>query len=97
MSMKRFDWDDAKNTVLRTSRGVSFEDVLWCIENGLVLDITETHDPIKYHGQRHFIIQLHDYTYYVPFVEDEYVIFLKTIIPSRKYTRRYRKGETHDT
>jgi hypothetical protein len=30
-----------------------------------------------------------DYAYIVPFVEDDDRVFLKTIIPSRKLTRKY--------
>ena len=42
----------------------------------------------KYPGQKILIVQVDDYVYAVPFVETE--IFLKTIIPSRKATRKYR-------
>ena len=35
------------------------------------------------------IVNINDYAYLVPFVEDNQKIFLKTIIPSRKATKRY--------
>jgi hypothetical protein len=35
------------------------------------------------------VIAIEDYVYLVPFVESEDQVFLKTIIPSRKATRRY--------
>ena len=38
-----------------------------------------------------FIININNYAYLVPFVEDEKEIFLKTIIPSRKATKKYLK------
>jgi hypothetical protein len=38
------------------------------------------------------IVLIKDYTYYVPFVEDEVKVFLKNIIPSRKYHKMY-QGE----
>jgi len=37
------------------------------------------------------------YAYLVPFVETENEIFLKTIIPSRKATRRYLRGKKDDS
>jgi hypothetical protein len=40
-----------------------------------------------------FVISVEDYVYLVPFVERENEIFLKTIIPSRKATKQYLKGD----
>lgn len=40
-------------------------------------------------GQSIYIVEIDDYAYLVPFVVDGDVHFLKTIIPSRKATRRY--------
>ena len=37
-----------------------------------------------------------DYLYLVPFVEDDRLIALKTIIPSRKATKRYLEKEADD-
>ena len=37
--------------------------------------------------KRFFVVQVDEYVYLVPFVEDEHEIFLKTIIPSRKATK----------
>ena len=42
-----------------------------------------------------FVVRRDDYVYLAPFVEDEQTIFLKTIIPSRKATKRY-LGEEYD-
>jgi len=36
-----------------------------------------------------FVVKIEQYVYLVPFVEDEKEIFLKTIIPSRKATKKY--------
>jgi hypothetical protein len=43
----------------------------------------------KYPNQKLFIISLNGYVYYVPFVENEEEVFLKNIIPSRKYKKAY--------
>jgi len=89
--VKFFDWDDAKNAKLRAERGIGFEDIVFHIERGELLDILEHPNPDRYAGQRIFIVRV----YLVPFVEDEHTVFLKTIIPSRKATKQY-LGEESD-
>jgi len=71
--------------VLKTQRGVCFEDVLLSLENGNLLDIVSHFNLEKYPNQKLLILDIQDYTYYVPFVEDDEKVFLKNIIPSRKY------------
>ncbi len=90
--MKYFDWDSEKNEMLKKERRVSFEEILIAIEQGDILDIVEHPNKNKYPNQSLFIIRLYDYVYLVPFAEDEEKIFLKTIIPSRKATKKYIKN-----
>jgi len=78
--VKYFDWDDAKNAKLRTERGIGFEEIVFHIERGDLLDILEHPNPERYGGQRIFVVRREDYVYLVPFVEDENAVFLKTII-----------------
>jgi len=92
--MKIFAWNDDKNRILKAERQVCFEDVVICIEMGFLLDILEHPNQDKYKGQKIFVVQIDDYVYLVPFVEDEKKIFLKTVIPSRKATKRYLKGKS---
>jgi len=40
-----------------------------------------------------FVLDIDDYVYLVPYVENRKEIFLKTIIPSRKATKMYLGGE----
>lgn len=89
--MKVFDWNEQKNAELKQSRNVSFEDVVLHITNGDIIDIVEHHNSDKYPNQQMFVLNINDYVYYVPFVEDEQKVFLKTVIPSRKLTRKYLK------
>ena len=93
MAVKYFAWDDAKNAKLKADRDIGFEDVVFHIERGDLLDILE--HPDRYAGQRIFVVQREDHVYLVPFVEDEHSVFLKTIIPSRKATKQY-LGEESD-
>jgi uncharacterized DUF497 family protein len=90
--MKYFYWSEEKNELLKKERQVSFEDVVFYIEQGFLLDVLEHPNQEKYKGQKIFVVQIADYVYLVPFIEDEHEIFLKTIIPSRKATRTYLKG-----
>ena len=94
--MKYFVWDDAKNAKLRVDRGIGFEDIVFHIERGDLLDILEHPNPDRYAGQRVFVVQREGYVYLVPFVEDEHTVFLKTIIPSRKATKQYLGEESDD-
>jgi hypothetical protein len=80
-----------KNEVLKSERDVSFEDVILALENGYLLDDITHPNKAKYPNQNIFIIliQIKDYVYLVPYVEDDTSIFLKTIIPSRKMNKKY--------
>ena len=90
--VKTFFWNEEKNALLKASRQVSFEEIVLHIEMGFLLDVLEHPNQEKYKGQKVFVVQVDDYVYLVPFLETESDIFLKTIIPSRKATRRYLKG-----
>ncbi|MFP4308095.1 MAG: BrnT family toxin [Desulfococcaceae bacterium] len=87
--MKRFDWNDEKNEWLKRLRGLSFEQAVFCLTNGGLLDVYDHPNTERYEGQRVFVVKIEAYAYLVPFVEDDEVVFLKTIIPSRKMTKRY--------
>ncbi len=91
--MKPFDWNEAKNQWLIRERDVCFEQVVLSIENGKLLDVIQHPNPDKYIRQQVYVIDIEGYAYMVPFVEEDDVIFLKTIFPSRKYTNIYLKKE----
>ncbi len=87
--MKYFDWNEEKNEILKNTRDISFEIIVIQIERGKILDILEHPNKNKYKNQRIFVIEYENYIYLVPFVEQKEKIFLKTIIPSRKATKKY--------
>lgn len=87
--MKYFSWSSEKNEQSRRDRGITFEEVVFHIERGDILDLLEHPNKERYPGQRVFIIEVESYAYIVPFVESESEVFLKTIIPSRKATKTY--------
>jgi uncharacterized DUF497 family protein len=90
--MKYFDWNDEKDEVLKKTRGVSFEQVELAIASGDLVDRIKHHDPEKYPNQKVFLVRIEDYIYSVPYVEDKERIFLKTIIPNRKATKTFMRG-----
>ena len=91
--MKYFAWNLEKNQQLQNERNISFEEVVYYIQKGNLLDIIEHPNLDRYAGQKMFILNIHDYAYLVPFVETDREIFLKTIIPSRKATEKYLKSD----
>ena len=92
--MNLYDWNDEKNGWLRQERGIMFEDVVFHLSHGGLLDTIEHPNQSQYSDQRIFIVNVEGYAFLVPFVEDNEVIFLKTIIPSRKMTKLYLGGDT---
>jgi len=87
--MDYFAWNSEKNEELIKERGISFERVIQHIEKEGFLDVIKHPNTSKYPNQRMYIIEIDNYAYLVPFVENANEIFLKTIIPSRKATRKY--------
>ena len=108
--MNYFAWDDGKNAKLRKERRIGFEDVVFHIGRGDLLDILEHPDPDRYARQRFFVVQRDVYLYLVFFVEDGHTVLhpsaqspragdpavLQTIIPSRKTTKQYLGEESDD-
>ena len=84
------DWNKEKNEWLKNNRQISFEVIEIKILNKDIVDIIP-HENKKYSHQFMLIIDIEEYIHIVPFVfsEEDNLIFLKTIIPSRKYTKKY--------
>ena len=87
--MSEFAWNDEKNGFLERTRGIGFEDVVFHIRNGDVLDVIRHPNKDRYPNQNIIILNVEDYVYLVPYVKEKGIRFLKTIIPSRKATRGY--------
>ena len=85
--MSRFDWNDKKNVFLEKFRGVGFQDVVFHIQNGDVLDVIRHPNTERYPNQNIIVLNVEGYVYLVPYVKDKGIRFLKTIIPSRKATK----------
>jgi uncharacterized DUF497 family protein len=87
--MRYFDWNEDKNKWLKEQRGITFEEIVFHILQGGLLDVLEHPDEKQYPGQRIFGVNVEGYVCLVPFVDADEAIYLKTIIPSRKMTKKY--------
>lgn len=87
--MKPIHWNPEKNRKLIEERNISFENVVFSLQSGGLLDDIVHPNTEKYPNQRVFVVSIDDYVYLVPYVETEEEIFLKTAIPSRKATKQY--------
>ncbi len=87
--MKVYAWNSEKNELLKADRGISFEEIVLNIQLGNEVDVFDHPNQESYPGQQISVVLIENYAYLVPFVENEKELFLKTIIPSRKATKKY--------
>ena len=93
MSMELFSWNTEKNEILASERGITFEEIVQRIESGAKVIETDHPNKKKYPNQKILIVDVDGYAYLVPCVIDKNEYFLKTIIPSRKATKKYLGGK----
>lgn len=93
-----FNWNEEKNEALKQTRNISFEEIVIAIDDGMVVDVLHHPNQDRYPGQRIYLVEYRDYIYAVPHVRDETKneIFLKTIFPTRRYTKIYLRSEEGD-
>ncbi|OHD67145.1 MAG: toxin [Spirochaetes bacterium RBG_16_49_21] len=87
--MKTYSWDTKKNETLKKLRGISFEEIVYYLSAGHLMDVIDNN---KYPDQSIFVIEMNKYIYLVPFKETENQITLITIFKSRKATKKYLKS-----
>ena len=91
--MGHINWNSEKSLMLKESRGICFEDIVFNIAKGDILDDYQHPNQQRYPDQRIMIISINNYAYLVSYIENEDEIFLKTIIPSRNATEKYIGGK----
>ena len=79
-------WDIGKSERLKRERGVSFEEIIHAELIGVL-------KHSKRANQNILLFRYKCYIWVVPYVSCNGEIFLKTLFPSRKYTRIIEKGE----
>ena len=87
--VKVIRWNPEKNEWLKKHRGVCFEQIEEILRSDRELAGFDHPNQIKYPGQRMVIVELNNYAYLVPCLENDDEIFLKTVIPNRKATKKY--------
>ena len=82
-------WNEEKNVWLEKNRGLTFEVFAEKILRNEIIDRIVHPNKDKYPNQLIFIIEIDGYCYAVPHVKTETGIFLKTVIPDRRMTKKY--------
>jgi len=86
-----FNYDVGKNLLVKERCGFDFEDAIETIKSKQLLDIIEHANKEKYRHQYIFVIKMEGYVYSLPAVynKQKNMVFLKTVYPSRKFTKEY--------
>jgi len=82
-------FDGKKNEKLKKERSVSFEMVIDKMKRGEIL--LDFPNKSSYPNQRVMVVELNNYPYCVPYLQDDEKIVLKTVYPSRKMKRLLEK------
>jgi uncharacterized DUF497 family protein len=89
----KYEWNPEKNKWLKKERNISFEQIVYHLSQGDVWKISDHPDQKNYLGQKIYFVIVENYIYLVPHITEEKYTFLKTIIPSRKATKIYKKEQ----
>ncbi len=89
----RYEWDPEKNEWLKAERNISFERILFHLARGDLWKVADHPDQTNYPRQEIYFVIVDESIYLVPYVVEKDYIFLKTIIPSRKATRAYKREQ----
>ncbi len=81
--MKIIKWDEEKNKILKKERGASFEEILDSTFLGVQKHRTRDNQMV-------LLYEYEKYVWVVPCVVEDKYIFLKTVFPSRKYTKIFK-------
>lgn len=87
--MPDYTWHDEKNELIKQKHGVSFEEVVYHLDNGDMLDDIEHPNQQRYPNQRLYIVLVRGYVHVVPFYRRESDEFLITAYPNSRFHRRY--------
>ncbi len=84
-----YEYNAEKNIKLKEQRGISFEEIIYYINSGYLLDTIQHPNKNEYAGQQFYGVDVDGYVHLVPFVRAGNKVFLKTIFSSRKHTKKY--------
>jgi hypothetical protein len=86
-------FSEEKDELLKATRGLGFEEIIKHLNSGDLL--ADQHNPSQNRAnQRIYVVKVGEYAYAVPYVinEQKREVFLKTLYPSRAYTKRFIQG-----
>jgi len=87
-----YAFDPQKNAWLIRERTIAFEQIIALIESSKLIQVLDHPNAEKYPNQLLYEVDVDGYVHVVPVVREGRILFLKTIYPSRKATRK-RSGE----
>jgi hypothetical protein len=93
MEERDYAFDPQKNAWLIRERGIGFEQIIALIGSTKLIRVLEHPNTEKYPNQLLYEVNVDGYVHVVPVVVEDRNLVLKTIYPSRKATRSFRKGE----
>ena len=94
----RFRYNFDKNAILLATRGVNFETIIEKINDGCLVDSKPHHNQKRYSNQGILHVRIAAKIYLVPYVvEANGSIFLKTLYPSSKVTKKLLSKTTIST
>lgn len=90
-------FNEEKDELLKATRGIGFDKIIEHIKSGDLL-ANQEHPNHSRSNQRIYVVRVGEYAYVVPYVinSEKQEIFLKTLYPSRAYTKRYIQGGTQN-
>ena len=88
-----YAFDPQKNAWLIRERAIGFEQIIALIESSKLIQVLDHPNAEKYPNQLLYEVDVDGYVHVVPVVREGRILFMKTIYPSRKATRKRKKGE----
>jgi hypothetical protein len=90
-------FNEEKDELLKATRGIGFDEVIRHLKSGDLLADKENPSQSR-SNQRIYVVRIGEYAYAVPYVINDHKqeIFLKTVYPTRAYTKLYIKGGRQD-
>ncbi|MFO7558263.1 MAG: toxin [Desulfobacterales bacterium] len=89
----QYEWNSEKNEWVKRERNISFEQAIFHLSQGDVWRTADHPDQKNYPGRKIYFVVIDGYIYLVPYIIEKEYIFLKTIIPSREATKRYKEEQ----
>ena len=88
-----YAFDPQKNAWLIRERAIGFEQIIALIESSKLIQVLDHPNAEKYPNQLLYEVDVDGYVHVVPVVREGRILFMKTIYPSRKATRKRENGE----